>query len=103
MPIGLKKIFVYANLTQTRLNPLLVRCNKKKIHMQIYHGIKLLVKAESHCSDNEILTITMQREHIVLVELLHAEYAHAHSTNGMRSLCVVVVIVFIIAAGGPGL
>ena len=44
-----------------------------------------------------------QRERIVLVDLLHPEYAHAHSTNRMRSLCVVIVIVIVIAAVGPGL
>ena len=33
-------------------------------------------------------TITMQRERILLVELLHEEYAHARSTNVMRSPCV---------------
>ena len=43
----------------------------------------------------------MQRERIVLVELLHMDYAHAHSTNGMRSLCVVIVLV--IAAVGTDL
>ena len=48
------------------------------------------IKAESHCSDNE-------RERILLVELFHAEFAHAHSTNRMRSLCVVLVIVSVIA------
>ena len=32
-----------------------------------------------------------QRERILLVELLHAEYAHSHSTNIMRYLCVVIV------------
>ena len=38
-----------------------------------------------------------------MVELLHAEYAHAYSTNGMRYLCVVIIIVLVIAAVGPGL
>ena len=28
-----------------------------------------------------------QRDRILLVELLHVEYAHAHSTNGMRYRC----------------
>ena len=46
------------------------------------------------------ITITTQRECIVLVELLHAEFPYAHSTNGMRSLGVVIVLV--IAAVGPG-
>ena len=36
------------------------------------------VKAESHCSDNKNDTISRQRERILLVDLLHAEYAHAH-------------------------
>ena len=49
------------------------------------------------------ITITTQKERIVLVELLHTEYAQTHSTNGMRSLCVVIVIVLNIAAVGPGL
>ena len=31
------------------------------------------------------ITITTQRERILLVELLHAEYAHAYSTNFKRS------------------
>ena len=44
-----------------------------------------------------------QKERVLLVELLHAEYAHAHSTNGMRSLCVVIGIALVIAAVGPGL
>ena len=30
------------------------------------------------------ITITMHRERIVLVELLQAEYTHAHSTNRLR-------------------
>ena len=47
--------------------------------------------------------ITTHRERIVLVELLHAEYAHAHPTNGMRCPCIVIVIVLVIAAVGPGL
>ena len=56
-------------------------------------------KAKSHCSDKE-----NDNDHgIVLVELLHAEYAHAHSTNRMCSLCDVIVIVLSIAAVGPGL
>ena len=55
---------------------------------------------KSHCSENE--TITMQRC-ILLVELLHAEYAHAHSTNIMRSLCVFIVIVLVHATVGPSL
>ena len=42
-----------------------------------------------------------QRERIILVELLNAEYAQAHSTNGISSLCVVTVI--IIAVVGLGL
>ena len=46
---------------------------------------------------------TRQRERILFVELLHAEYALPHATNGMRSLCVVIVIVLVIAAVGPGL
>ena len=49
------------------------------------------------------IKITTQRERILLVELLRAEIAHALSTNGMRSLCVVIVIILVIAAGGPGL
>ena len=44
-----------------------------------------------------------QRERVLLVELLHVEYAHTHYTNRMRSLCVVIVIVLVIAAVGPGL
>ena len=39
------------------------------------------------------ITITTHRERILLVELLHTEYAHAHPTNGVRSLCVVIVLV----------
>ena len=49
------------------------------------------------------ITIKTQRERILLVELLHAEYANAHSTNGLRSLCVVIVLVLVMAAVGPGL
>ena len=51
------------------------------------------------------ITIMPQREHILLVELLCAEYAHAHPTNGIRSLCLVIVIdlVLVNAAMGPGL
>ena len=44
------------------------------------------------------ITITTHRERILLVELLHTEYAHAHPTNGVRSLCVVIVLVLVIAA-----
>ena len=36
------------------------------------------------------ITITTQRERILLVDLLHAEYAHTHSTNRMRSICVMI-------------
>lgn len=43
----------------------------------------------------------MQRECILLVELLCAEYAHAHSTYRICSLCA--VIVFVIAAMRLGL
>ena len=50
-----------------------------------------------------MITITTQRERIVLVELLHAEYAQAHSTNRMHSLCIVFFISLVIAAVGPGL
>ena len=49
------------------------------------------------------ITITTQRKRILLVELLHAEFAHAHSNNVMRSLCVIIAIVLVIAAVGPGL
>ena len=56
------------------------------------------VKARSNCSDNE--NDNDHGERVLLVELLHAEYAHAHSTNRMRPLGVVIVIV--IAAMGPG-
>ena len=55
-----------------------------------------IIKARSHCSDND-----NDNDHDALVELLHAEYAPAHSTNGMRSLGVVIVIV--IAAVESGL
>ena len=44
------------------------------------------------------ITITTQRKRILLVESLHAEYAHAHSTNVMRSLYVFIVIALVIAA-----
>ena len=53
------------------------------------------VKAESRCSDNENDNDHEEKRGILLVELLHAEYAHAHSTNGVRSLCDVIVIVFV--------
>ena len=61
------------------------------------------LKRPSHTAaiTKKMITITTQRECSILVELLHTEYAHAHSTNGMRSLCVVIVLV--IAAVGPGL
>ena len=51
------------------------------------------------------ITNTRQRECIIFVELLHALLIAAlpHATNGMRSLCVVIVIVLVIAAVGPGL
>ena len=49
------------------------------------------------------ITIMTQRERVLLVELLHAQCAHAHSTNSMCSLCVVIVIILVIAAMGPGL
>ena len=44
--------------------------------------------------------ISAQIEHIVLVDLIQAEYAHAHSTNRMHSLCAMIIIVFVIPAGG---
>ena len=52
------------------------------------------VKARSHCSDNENDNDhdTTQRERVLLVELLHTEYARANSTNRMRSLGIVIVI-----------
>ena len=40
-----------------------------------------------------MITITTQRERVLLVKLLQAEFAHAHSTNRMRSLGVVIVLV----------
>ena len=56
---------------------------------EIYHSTKVISKTR---------TITTQRERILLVELLHAEYAHAHSINRIHSFCSVIVIVFVIAA-----
>ena len=50
-----------------------------------------------------MITITTQRESIILVDLLHVEYAHAHSTNIMHSLRVVFVMVLVIAVVGLGL
>ena len=48
------------------------------------------------------ITVKTQRESILLVELLYAEYAHAHSTNGMCSLCVVIVIIIRYRCSGTG-
>ena len=59
----------------------------------------LLYSRSSHTAAiTKTITITTQRGCILLVELLHAEYAHAHSTKRMRSLCVVIVIFFVITA-----
>ena len=49
------------------------------------------------------ILITTQREHVLLVELLHAEYAHTHSTNRMRSLGVVIVLVLVLVIAAVGL
>ena len=57
----------------------------------------VFLKAWSHFSDND----NDAKRRILLVELLHAEYAHAHSTNGMRYLFIVIVLVLV--AVGPGL
>ena len=43
------------------------------------------IKGQSHCSDNENDNTT-QRERIVLVELLRAEYAHAYWINQRRAI-----------------
>ena len=51
------------------------------------------------------ITITTQKRTLSIGWI--AEYAHAHSTNGMHSLCVAIVVVLVIslviAAVGPGL
>ena len=52
------------------------------------------IKAESHCNDNEKNNAVMvQRECILLAQLLHAEYAHAHSTNRIGVAIVIVLLV----------
>ena len=43
----------------------------------------VLLRPSHTAAITKTITITTQREHILLVELLHAEYAHAHSTNRM--------------------
>ena len=52
------------------------------------------LKAKSHCSDNENIMTTTQRECILLVELLPAEYTHAHSTNPGRALLTFLFFCF---------
>ena len=76
-----------------------------KFYMVVsYPGTWLLFLAlrPSHTAAiTKMITITMQRERILLVELLHAEYAHGHSSKRMRSLRIVIILD--IAAVGPGL
>ena len=50
-----------------------------------------------------IITIMMPKERILLVESACADFAWSNSTNRTRSLCVVIVIILVIAAVGPGL
>ena len=49
------------------------------------------------------ITMTTQRERTILVEWACAYSAWSTSTNTMRSLCVVIVIIFVIAAVWLGL
>ena len=58
------------------------------------------VKTESHCSDNKNDNDHDAKRTHCIGWIPHAKYAHAHSTNRMCSLCIVVIIV--IAAVGPG-
>ena len=60
-----------------------------------------VVKAQFHCSDNETILITMQREGILLVEMLRTEYAHAYSTNRGRVLIVLFLLVIEACVTGP--
>ena len=66
-------------------------CNTSQFRI-VYMGVQCLLRP-SHTikCDNEAITKTItiktQRVHILLVELLHAEYTHAHSTNRMHSFC----------------
>ena len=64
---------------------------------------KKLLRPSHTAAITKTLTITMQRVRILMVESLHVESKHAHSTNIMCSLCVVIVIVLVIAAVGPSL
>ena len=72
-------------------------------HAYILTDCEAVLRPGSTAAVTKTITITTQRKRILLVELLHAEYAHAHSTNVMRSLCVVIFIVIVIAAVGLGL
>ena len=78
------------------LNDVQKYCQEVRIVVFCFLSIfNIRVKAESQCSDNEKQS---WRKENAFVQLLHAEYAHAHSTNRMHSLCVRIVIIFIIAA-----
>ena len=59
--------------------------NSGKTHaVELHLKTQSRVKARSHCNEND--NDHVERERVLLVELLHPEYAHAHSTNGTRSL-----------------
>ena len=73
------------------------RCDLKKseggddqllFFWQLLRSTELLIGAVLRPSHTAAITktisITTQRERILLVEMLHSEYAHAHSTNHSR-------------------
>ena len=65
------------------------------IARSLHHALKFrasLAAPPLRPNHTATIAITMQREHIPLFELLHTEYAHAHLTNRMRSLCILIVI-----------
>ena len=69
-----------------------VQVNKGQDFGAGYHFSDPFLRPGPTAAITRTITIRTPRERVLLVELLHTEYAHAHSTNGMRSLCVVIGI-----------
>ena len=99
--LSLKCFFVWYLVKRNRLLYGIRRWwgGRVRVHLiKVGYG-KEIVKAESHCNDNENDNmITTQRERILLVELLHAKYAHAYSTNRGRAL---LTFSFSLSLSGP--
>ena len=76
---------------------------KKEEHSSDKTDRKVSLRPIHTAAITKTITITRQREHIILVEWACAYSAWSNSTNRLRSPCVVIVIVFVIAAVWLGL